>query len=264
MTEFYRGAWVVAYRDLLRFVSDRSRFLPSLTYPLLFLAIFGAGFNHVVGAMAPGVGLIQFQYPGIIAMAVLTNALFAGVSVAADREFGFLKEILAAPLSRAGIVLGKAIGATSVALLQALILVAIAPLVGVRLHLGIVLGLVPVVVILALGLSGLGILLGSFGQSQQGFQTWMQLLIFPMIFLAGVFFPVDTVPAWMAVLSKVNPVTYGVDAIRQIFLGSASAGAGLGVTVLGHTMALIEEVALVGVLSAILLAAAVWAFARQE
>jgi ABC-2 type transport system permease protein len=179
MSELYRGTWVVAYREALRFVSDRSRLLPSLTYPLLFLAIFGAGFSNVVGAMAPGVSLIQFQYPGIIAMAVLTNAVFAGVSVAADREFGFLKEILVAPLSRSGIVLGKAIGATGVALLQTLILVAIAPLVGVGIDLGIVLRLVPVVVILAMGLSGLGILISSFGQSQEGFQTWMQLLVFP-------------------------------------------------------------------------------------
>jgi ABC-2 type transport system permease protein len=264
MTEFFRATWVVAYRDVLRFVSDRSRLLPSLTYPLLFLAIFGAGFNNVVGTMAPGVDLITFQYPGIIAMAVLTNALFAGVSVAADREAGFLKEILVAPLSRTGIVVGKQLGATSVALLQAAILLVLAPLVGVRLEPGTVLALVPVIVILALALSGLGILLGSFGQSQQGFQTWMQLLIFPMIFLAGVFFPVDSVPDWMAVLSKINPVTYGVDAIRQIFLGSASADAGLGVTVAGHAMTVVEEVAVVGVLGAVLFGAAVWAFARQE
>jgi ABC-2 type transport system permease protein len=264
VTGFVRASWVVAYRDVVRFVTDRSRLLSSLTYPLLFLAIFGAGFNNVVGTMAPGVDLITFQYPGIIAMAVLTNALFAGVSVAADREAGFLKEIVVAPLSRTGIIVGKAIGATAIALLQVAILLMLAPIVGVRLEPAIVVALVPVIVILALALSGLGILLGSFGQSQQGFQTWMQLLVFPMIFLAGVFFPVDSVPSWMAVLSKVNPATYGVDAIRQLFLGSDATSAGLGVTVAGHAMTVVEDVAVVGVLGIILFGAAVVTFSRQE
>jgi ABC-2 type transport system permease protein len=264
MTETYRGAWVVAYREVLRFVRDRARVLASLTFPLLFLAIFGAGFSNVIGVMAGGVNLIQFMYPGIIAMAVLTSALSAGISVVSDREVGFLKEILVAPVSRTGVVLGKAVGATGVALLQALLLLVVAPFVGVRLDVGIVFELAPIVALLALGLSGLGILISSFIASQQGFQLLLQLLVFPMIFLAGVFFPVDNVPVWMEILSKVNPVTYGVDAIRQVFLGSGPAGAGLGVTVLGHIMAIGEEVAVVGALGVILLAGAVWAFGRQE
>ena len=115
---------------MLRFVRERSRIVASLTFPLLFLAIFGAGFNNVIGQMAPGVDLVRFMYPGIIAMAVLTSALAAGLSVVSDREVGFLREILVAPLSRTGIVLGKAAGAAVVALLQALLLLAIAPVVG--------------------------------------------------------------------------------------------------------------------------------------
>jgi ABC-2 type transport system permease protein len=134
----------------------------------------------------------------------------------------------------------------------------------VPLDLGLVLKLAPTVAILTLGLSGLGILIASFIQSQRGFQLLLQLLVFPMVFLAGVFFPVNTVPTWLAVLSKVNPVTYGVDAIRQIFLGSGPARAGLGVSVLGHTMTLAEDVAIVGVVTVVLLLAAVWAFGRQE
>ncbi len=264
MTEIYRGTWVVAYREVLRFIRDWARVLASLTFPLLFLAIFGAGFSNVVGVLPGGVTLIEFMYPGIIAMAVLINALSAGLSVVSDREVGFLKEILVAPVSRTGVVLGIAAGATGVALLQALLLLAVAPIVGVHLDGGIVLKLVPLVAILTLGLSGLGILIASFIASQQGYQLLLQVLVFPMIFLAGVFFPVNTVPVWMAVLSKINPVTYGVDAIRQIFLGSGPAGAGLGVTVLGHTMTLAEEVAIVGTLGVLLLAGAVWAFSRQD
>jgi ABC-2 type transport system permease protein len=264
MSETYRGLWVVAYRDILGFVSDRFRIGASLTFPLLFLAIFGAGFSNVIGQMAGGIDIVQFMYPGIIAQVVLTTSLFAGVSIVTDREVGFLREILVAPLSRTGIVLGKAAGAAVVALLQVLVLLVIAPIVNVSLDAKTVLLLVPTVVVLSLVLSGLGILIGSFARSQQGFQLLMQMLVFPMIFLAGVFFPVDSVPLWMEVASKINPVTYGVDAIRQIILGSGPAGAGLGVTVLGHTMSLVEEVALVGALGIVLMAAAIWAFARQE
>jgi len=261
MAEIWRGTWVVAYRELLRFVSERSRILSSFAMPLLFLVIFGAGFTNVIGTLAPGVNFIQFMYPGIIAMTVLTSSLFAGISVVWDREFGFLKEILVAPIGRTGIVLGKAIGATFVALLQALIMLALAPILGVSLSPGLVAGLIPLVVVISLGLSGLGILIASFMTSQQGFQVLIQILIFPLIFLAGVFFPVNAVPLWMEVISKINPLTYGVDAIRQLFLGS---NVGLGVAVFGHTMTIVEEVIVVGGLSAILLGGAIIAFNRQE
>lgn len=261
MAEIWRGTWVVAYREILRFVSERSRILSSFAMPLMFLVIFGAGFSNVIGTLARGVNFIQFMYPGIIAMTVLTSSLFAGISVVWDREFGFLKEILVAPIGRTGIVLGKAIGATLVALLQALIMLLLAPLLGVSLSLGLVVQLIPMVVLISLGLSGLGILIASFMTSQQGFQILVQILIFPLIFLAGVFFPINNVPLWMEVISKVNPLTYGVDAIRQIFLGS---NVGLGVVVLGHTMTIVEEVMVVGALSAIMLGGAIVAFNRQE
>jgi ABC-2 type transport system permease protein len=146
-------------------------------------------------------------------------------------------------------------------LMQVTVMLLLAPLVGVSLSLGTILGLIPVVIILSLGLAGLGLLIATFMTSQQGFQLLIQLLIFPLIFLAGVFFPVNNVPVWLEVISKINPLTYGVDAIRQIFLGSSPA---LGVTVFGHTMTLLEEVAMVGLFSAVLISAAVIAFNRQE
>jgi len=207
------------------------------------------------------VNFIQFMYPGIIAMGVLTTSLFAGISVVADREFGFLREVLVAPIARSGIVLGKAVGAAAVALLQALVMLVVAPIVGVHLDAGIVLGLVPIVIVLSIALSGLGILIASFMRSQQGFQLLIQLLIFPMIFLAGVFFPINQAPDWLKVLSKVNPMTYGVDAIRQVFLGSSPA---LGVELFGHVMSVSEELLFAAVLGAGLLGAAVAAFSRQE
>jgi ABC-2 type transport system permease protein len=264
LAETWRGTWVVAYREILRFFAERSRLLSALAFPLLFLVIFGAGFSNVIGNLAPGVDFIQFMYPGIIAMTVLTTSLFAGVSVVWDREYGFLREILVAPIGRSGIVLGKALGAMFQALLQAGIMLLLAPFVGVRLGLDVILPLIPILAILSLALSSLGILLASFMRSQQGFQLLMQIIIFPLIFLAGVFFPVNAVPIWVEVISKLNPLTYGVDAIRQIFLGEAVAGGALGVTIFGHTMSVIEEVAVVGLIAIVLLTAATWAFSRPE
>ena len=264
MRELYRGTWVVAYRDVLTFVGDRLRMIASLAFPLLFLLIFGGGFSEVIGVMAGGVDVLQFMYPGIVAQAVLATSLFSGLSVVSDRKSGFLREILVAPVSRAGIVLGKICGAVAVALLQVMVLLLVAPLVGVAVDAGVVLRLVPVVTILSFALSSLGILIASFARSEQGFQLLMQMLVFPMIFLAGVFFPVDRVPLWMEVLSKLNPVTYGVDAMRQAFLGSGPAGAGLGVTVMGRTMTLVQDMGVVAGLAVVLLGAATWAFGRQE
>ena len=260
MDETWRGLWVVAYREVLRFLADRGRMVSSFAMPLLFLVIFGAGFSKTIGALAPGVNYIQFMFPGIVAMTVLMNSLFSGISVVADKEFGFLREILVAPISRIGIVLGKAVGGSAIALIQALVLLVLAPVVGVALSARLLLELAPVVIVLALGLSCLGILIAAFMESQQGFQLIVQVIIFPLIFLAGVFFPTNNVPGWMAFISKINPLTYGVDAIRQIFLGSSR---GLGVSVFGHVMTLSQEALLITAFAAVLLVAAGAAFDRR-
>ena len=275
MAEIYRGVWVIAYRELLRFVQDRSRMLSSFGMPLLFLVIFGAGFNRIIGSLTEGVDFIKFIFPGILAMTVLMTSLFSGLSVVWDREFGFLKELLVAPLSRSGVVLGKAVGGAAVALMQGIIMLLLAPVLGISLSPLMVLKLVPLLVVVSLSLSSLGILIASRMRSQQGFHMVMQLLIFPLIFLSGVFFPVNNVSPWLEVVAKINPVTYGVDAIRQLFLGGdpeAMAGSiseyvaepTLGVTVFGHTMGILEDALVVGVFGLALMAAAVWSFNRQE
>jgi ABC-2 type transport system permease protein len=247
---------------LLRFVNERSRLFSAFFQPVLFLVIFGAGFGNVIGSLAPGVDFVQFMYPGIIAMGVLTSSLFAGVSVVWDREFGFLREILVAPLARTGIVFGKAAGAAVVAMLQVGLLLVIAPIIGVSLSVDLVVRLIPIVVVLSISLAGLGILIASFMRSQQGFQLLIQVLIFPLIFLAGVFFPVEGAPDWLQLLSKANPMTYGVDAIRQVFLGPAAPGLGLELS--GRPMSIGEELVIVAAIGAVLFSAAVWAFRRQE
>ena len=148
--------------------------------------------------------------------------------------------------------------------IQVALMLILAPILGVELNPRIVLGLIPMIIILSLGLAGLGIFMASFMRSQQGFQTMMQIIIFPLIFLAGVFFPVNNVPIWMEVISKVNPLTYGVDAVRQVFLGSEASALGLGVTIGDHTFTMAQDVLVVAAMSAIALGAAIWAFNRQE
>jgi ABC-2 type transport system permease protein len=272
MEEVFRGMWVVAYRELLRFVQERSRIFSSFAMPLLFLVIFGAGFSRLIGSMTLGVNFIQFMYPGIIAMTVLTNSVMSGLSVVWDREFGFLKEILVAPIGRSGIVLGKAAGSAVVAVMQGGIMLVLAPILGVSLTPMMVGKLIPMLIVVSLSISGLGVLIASRMRSQQGFGMIIQLIIFPLIFLSGVFFPLNNVPPWLAAISKVNPLTYGVNAIRQLFLGNEIAAAGgaagqgysFSLTVFGHTMTMLENILVVLVFGIALLSIAAWVFGKQE
>lgn len=265
-----RATWVVWYRELLRFVQERSRMISSFVGPLMFLVIFGAGFKNLLGGDVLGGGnYVQFLYPGIIAMNTLMNSVMSGVSVVWDREFGFLKEILVAPLGRTGIVLGKALGAATIAVGQGIILLILAPIpwIGVTLTPRIVLLLMPMLIVLAVSLSGLGVLIASRMRSQQGFQLIFQIIIFPLIFLAGVFFPVNSVPAWLSVISKINPITYGVAAIRELFLSAlpeAPQGSALGVTLFGRTLTMLEEVLIVAAFGVVMFALAAWSFNKQD
>jgi len=158
MEGIYRGIWVVAYRELLRFVQERSRLFSSFAMPLIFLVVFGAGFGRIIGTMVPGVDYIQFMYPGIIAMTVLMNSIMSGISIVWDREFGFLKEILVSPLDRRGILMGKATGTAIVAVMQAVVLLVLAPILGVSVSFTTFFILIPVLFIASLSISGLGLL----------------------------------------------------------------------------------------------------------
>lgn len=273
MTDVIRGTWVIAYRELLRFFTERSRTFSSILMPLVFLVIFGAGFQNLVPNLSPGINFLKFVYPGIIAMTVLQSSIFSGISIVWDREFGFLKEILVAPLGRSGIVLGKVVGAAAIGLMQSIIMLILAPILGVSLTPLIVIELIGATIVVAISLSGLGVLIASRMRSQQGFQLIIQIVIFPLMFLSGVFFPVNNVPVWMSIISKVNPVTYGVDAIRHIVLGQEISAAGglmgqsgsaLGVTVFGHIMTTGEDILIVVAIGVILLTLAIWVFGKQE
>lgn len=270
MSEFTRGLWVVAYREVLRLAHDRARIASSLMMPLLLFGVFGAGFNRSIGDLAPGVDYVHFLFPGIVGQTVFMTSIFAGLSVVWDREFGFLRELLVAPISRAGIVGGKVIGGAGLALVQAFIILLLAPFVHVVITPWLLLKLVPLLALISFSLSSLGILLATRMRSHQGFQMLMQLLIFPLVFLSGVFFPIKNVPSWLSFLSKLNPLTYGVDAIRHAFLDGAldaqAAGAYslIGVDVFGHPMTLGLDALVMGASGAVLFILAILAFNRQE
>ncbi|NQT31929.1 MAG: ABC transporter permease [Deltaproteobacteria bacterium] len=257
------GIYTIWYRDLLRFWRDKARMVTSLAFPLLFLVVFGSGLSGSMGMLAPGVNFSKFIFPGIIGMTVLITSFMSGVSVVWDREFGFLKEVLVAPISRVAVAAGKTLGGATIALIQGTLILVFAPLFGVTFPLKILPQLLPVMFLVACALSAMGIFLGSRIKSMEAHQAVMQLLMFPMIFLSGVFFPVNNLPLWMNVLVKINPVTYGVDSIRQLVLGAEPAAA-LGITIFGHTMSIAEDLMIVAAFGVLMVVLAMWSFGSQE
>ena len=258
-----RGVYTIWYRDILRFWHDKMRLAGSIIFPLLFLFVFGSGLSARMGTLGPGIDFTKFIFPGIIGMTVLMTSFMAGVSVVWDREFGFLKEVLVAPISRASVAVGKTLGSATVALLQGLVILVFAPLIGVSLSLGTVLALVPLMLLLAASLGSMGILLATRIRSMEAFQAAMQMLMFPMVFLSGAFFPLQGLPAWMNILVKINPATYGIAPIREVMLGAAS-GSAFGISLFGHTMSLWDNVAVLAAFGAVMILLAVWSFSHQE
>jgi len=258
-----RGVYTIWYRDILRFWHDKMRIISSIALPLLFLIVFGSGLSSRMGLLGPGIDFAQFIFPGIIGMTVLMSSFMAGVSLVWDREFGFLKEVLVAPISRISVAVGKALGAATIAMLQGIIILLFAPLIGVSLSVWTVLALLPLMFLLAASMGSLGILLATRIRSMEAFQAVMQMVMFPMIFLSGVFFPMDGLPAWMSVLVKINPATYGIAPIRQVVLGT-SPGSSFDINILGHTMSLWDNIAVLAIFGAAMLLLAMWSFSHQE
>lgn len=258
-----RAVYTIWYRDMLRFWRDKIRMIGSITFPLLFLFVFGSGLSSRMGFLGPGIDFTQFMFPGIIGMTVLMSSFMAGVSVVWDREFGFLKEVLVAPISRASVAVGKTLGSATVALLQGIIILLFAPLIGISLSVSTVLTLLPLMFLLAISMGSLGVLLATRIRSMQAFQVVMQMLMFPMMFLSGVFFPVEGLPAWMNILVKVNPATYGIAPIRQVVLGMAPDSP-FNISVLGHTMSLWNNITVIAVFGIVMTLLAMWSFGSQE
>ncbi len=258
-----RGVYIIWYRDILRFWRDRVRMIGMVSLPLLFLFVFGSGLSSRMGLLGAGTNFAQFIFPGIIGMTVLMSSFMAGVSVVWDREFGFLKEVLVAPISRASVAGGKTLGAATVALIQGAVILLFAPLIGVSLSPHLVLMLLPLMFLLAAAMGSFGVLLATRIRTIEAFQAVMQMLTFPMVFLSGVFFPLQGVPTWMSVLTKINPATYGIATIRQVVLGT-SPSSPFGINLLGHTMSLWDNVAVLAAFGATMTLLAMRSFGSQD
>lgn len=249
-----RAAYVIWLRDLIRFVSERSRLVGALGQPLIYLGVMGTGFGATFRAavLPEGFSYVQFMFPGILGMTVLFTALFSSVSIIWDREFGFLKVVLVAPVSRPAIVLGKALGGSTVALLQSTLLLVLTPLVGLDLGIADLLRLWVVMLLMAFALTSMGLALASRMPSMEAFQMIMNFLIMPMWMLSGAFFPLRGVPAWMEALMRVNPLTYGVDALRGVMYAGTPMGEALVIHSFGFDLAVVAAVALVAFVLALL------------
>ena len=213
--------WALCYRELLRFVRERSAFYATLARPTLWLVVLGSGMQNAFRADT-GVAYGAYLMPGVVAMTILFGGLFSGVSTVWDREFGFLKEVLVAPVSRLEIVLGKLLAGTLVTTLQALITLMFAPLVGVWLGPGQVLATLGVVMLASVGVVGMALAIAARLRSFEGFSNFANLLALPLFFLSGSMYPLRDAPPWLSPLIHINPVTYAVDAMRIVVLGRGS------------------------------------------
>ncbi|HEV8470672.1 MAG TPA: ABC transporter permease [Candidatus Limnocylindria bacterium] len=263
--------YIVWWRDVLRYWRDRARVGASLAQPLLYLVIFGTGLASSLGGGfgasggATGVSYVQFIYPGVISMSVLFTAIFGAMSIVWDREFGFMRELLVAPIDRAAIAIGKTLGGATQAMIQGLILLVLAPFVGVSLDPVLLVELIALVFVLAFGLSAMGVALASGMRSMQGFQVVMNFLMMPMFFLSGALFPLVGLPGWMTVLTRLDPASYGVDPIRRVLLGSSGIPVDrFALTLFDRTLAIPVEAAIVIAFGLVMLAIAVRSFQRRD
>src|SRR2546427_2956849 len=266
-----RAIYISWYRDLLRYWGDRWRLVASLAQPLLFLIVFGSGLSSARGrgslfGTAGGFSYIQFVYPGIIGMAILFTAIFGAMSIVWDREFGFLKEVLVAPIDRSAVAIGKALGSTTQAMIQGLILLVLAPFVGVKLSFLTIVELIPLAAVLAFGLSTFGVALASSMKSLQGFQVVMNFLMMPMFFLSGALFPLTNLPGWMTVLTRLDPASYGIDPIRRVALSNSGLPNvnSLGLTIGGQVLSIPMEAGIMLAFGVVLLGVAVVMFERRD
>src|SRR5216683_1882433 len=218
--------YVIWLREAKNFMRERSRIIAMLSQPLIYLLIVGQGIASGLSLnQAPGMGYLLFMYPGIIGMSVLFTSIVSGISIIWDREFGFLKEVLVAPVPRWAVAVGKILGGATVAMAQAVILIALAPFIGVALSLLVALEMLAVCFLISLAITGLGVFIAVPMRSMQGFQMVMNFLVMPLYFLSGAMFPVSSAPTWMRILMSIDPLTYGVDGLR-IIVFSASAASG--------------------------------------
>ena len=223
-------------REMKRFLRVRARVVGSLLMPLFFLAFLGLPMSLMPARQIPGlegVGYLDFLAPGIVGMTLLFAGTMSGASVIWDKEFGFLKEVLVAPVNRFSVILGRSLGGMTTALIQALIIVGIAVAMGVKLSSvsGFLLSIV-IMILTCATFTGFGLIIATRLGNLEGFMAIINLIVFPIFFLSGAFFPLQSMPTWLRYIMYINPLTYGVDGLRGTLIGAAAFPLWLDFTVL--------------------------------
>jgi daunorubicin resistance ABC transporter membrane protein len=264
-----RAVKIVLHRELLRFLYDRTRMISQLAQPVLWLLVMGTGLSSLMST-GGGADLKTFMFPGVIAMSVMFTAMFSAASIVWDREFGFLREMLVAPVSRSAIVIGKVLGGAIVATFQGVVILALAGLAGVPYDPVMMLLLVVLMFIGAFTITAFGVMLAARIKKMQSFFGIMQMAMMPMMFLSGALFPLSGLPGWLSVLTRVNPLTYAVDPLRHVVFSHIDANPALlhrfnpGVTWFGWQVPPGLEVVLVLVMGVALLGVGIAQFRRTD
>jgi ABC-2 type transport system permease protein len=216
MTEL-DGLYALWYREFKVFLREKSRIVSSLFTPLLWIVVFGGGLGSSVSLA--GTNYQAFIFPGILAMTVLFSSMFFGLYIVWDKRIDFFKEVLVAPLSRLTIFAGKTLGGCTDALIQGGLMLAFGVILGISYNVQMVVLSMIFMLVLASAVVSIGLVIGSFMESPEGFNLIISFLIFPLFFLSGALFPLDNLPSWLHVFTTLNPVTYAVDGMRGVILG---------------------------------------------
>ncbi len=223
-------------REMKRFLRVKARVVGSLLMPLFFLAFLGLPMSFMPARQIPGlegIGYLDFLAPGIVGMTLLFAGTMSGASVIWDKEFGFLKEVLVAPVNRFSVILGRSLGGMTTAIIQALVIVGIAVAMGVKLASvsGFFLALV-IMILTCATFTGFGLIIATKLGNLEGFMAIMNLIVFPIFFLSGALFPIQSMPSWLRYIMYINPLTYGIDGLRGTLIGVAAFPLWLDFTVL--------------------------------
>jgi ABC-2 type transport system permease protein len=268
-----RAVKIVLHRELIRFWRDKLRMVSGLVQPVLWLLVMGTGLSNLMasgGGVAGTVDLKTFIFPGVCAMSVMFTAMFSAGSIVWDREFGFLREMLVAPVSRSAIVVGKCVGGALVATLQGAVIVLLAGLAGVPYDPLLLLEMLGMMFIGAFALTGFGVMMAARITSMQSFFGLMQMAMMPMMFLSGALYPLSGLPTWLTVLTRFNPLTYAVDPLRHAVFSHLDVSPELmrtfdpGVTWGGWVVPIWLEILIVLAMGFGLMGVAIWEFRRAD
>jgi ABC-2 type transport system permease protein len=265
-----RAIRIVWKRELIRFINDPLRIATSLVQPLLFLFVLGSGLQTLSRAGTHGVALKTFIYPGILCISVMFIAMFSAASIVWDREFGFLREMMVAPIRRSSIVIGKCFGGATVAALQGVIVICLAGVVHVPYNPVMIIEIFLLQLLLAFSITAFGVMIAVRIKQMQSFMGVMQMIVTPMFFISGALFPASGLPGWLTVLNRLDPLTYAVDPMRRIVFNhlnitpAARHALDPGVTWWGWRVPSLLEAGVVLALGLVMLAVAIWEFSATE